>query len=84
MMRGVDGEPIGPGDVLPHGRCQPPVAVFDLIDQLDAIELRRLARVTAIWAPEVFELGLERVSEMRAGRRMGGQPERDKHPGRAA
>jgi len=64
-MRRGDGEPITPGDVMPRGMCQPPVNAMQLIEALDLDELRRAMRAMVIWAPEVFELGLQRVSEHR-------------------
>jgi hypothetical protein len=68
MMRRADGEPILPGDVMPRGMCQPPVNTAQLIETLDLEELRRVMRTMAIWVPEVFELGLQRVSEDRERR----------------
>lgn len=60
------GDPIEPGDVKPRGMCQPPVKAMALIERLSPREMRRALQVAAIWAPEVFEKGLLRVSEERA------------------
>jgi hypothetical protein len=65
-MRRTDGQPITPGDVMPKGRCQPPVNAMKLMEALSLEELRRVARCMIIWAPEAFELGLERLSDDRA------------------
>jgi hypothetical protein len=59
------GEPLTPGDVMPRGMCQPPVNAMALIDRLSPEEMHRVLRVVAVWAPEVLEKGLQRVSEER-------------------
>jgi hypothetical protein len=66
MMRNSKGEPITPGDVMPGGMCQPPVNAMALIKRLSPGEAQRVLRCVAIWAPEVLEKGLQRVSEERA------------------
>jgi hypothetical protein len=67
LRKCLDGSmmPIQSGDVMPKGRCQPPVAARELAEQLSYDELLRIVNLTAIWAPEIFELGLECVSERR-------------------
>ena len=66
MMRRSDGKPIQPGDLMPRGRCQPPVDAMKLMQALSLKELQDVVRCMIIWAPEVFEKGLELVSEERA------------------
>jgi hypothetical protein len=65
MMRRSDGEPITPG-AIPPDMCQPPVNAMALIKRLSPEEAQRVLRCVAIWAPEVLEKGLQRVSEERA------------------
>jgi hypothetical protein len=67
LRKCADGsmQPIKPGDLMPKGMCQPPVLARELAEQLSRDELLRIVNLTAIWAPEIFELGLLRVSEMR-------------------
>jgi hypothetical protein len=45
--------------------CQPPVNAMALIKRLSPDEMNRVLRCVAIWAPEAFEKGLQRVSEER-------------------
>jgi hypothetical protein len=66
MMRTMTGDPITLGPVVPADMCQPPVKPRELIKQLSREELERLANTMAVWAPEAFERGLQRVSEVRA------------------
>lgn len=56
---------LAPGDVVPPNVCQPPVDAMELMHRLSLEELQDVARVMIIWAPEAFERGLERVSELR-------------------
>ena len=64
-MRYSKGEPLTPGDIMPSGMCQPPVNAMALIDRLSPEAAQRVLRVVAVWAPEVLEKGLQRVSEER-------------------
>jgi hypothetical protein len=51
--------------VAPHGMCQPPVNARELVKELSLEELRRVMNTMIIWAPDLFEFGLYRVSEDR-------------------
>jgi hypothetical protein len=67
MMRDSEGSPLGRyGYVRPSWRCQPPVNAMALIRRLSPDEANRIVRLVAVWAPELLELGLQRVSEIRA------------------
>jgi hypothetical protein len=65
-MRDSAGRPLTPGDAMPGGMCQPPVNAMALIGRLSPEEMNRALRLVAVWAPELIELGLQRVSESRA------------------
>jgi hypothetical protein len=64
-MRDSEGRLLTPGDVMPSGMCQPPVDAMALIERLSPEAAQRVLRVVAVWAPEVLEKGLQRVSEER-------------------
>jgi hypothetical protein len=65
-MRDSKGDPLTPGDIMPSGMCQPPVNAMALIKRLSPEEAERVLRLVAVWAPELIEKGLQRVSEARA------------------